>query len=830
MIKEEAKQEVKKHTYDASNIQILEGLEAVRKRPAMYIGSTENQGLHHLVYEVVDNSIDEVLAGFCKNIDVTIHHDNSITILDDGRGIPVDSHPDPKYKGVSALEIVLTKLHAGGKFDKNSYKVSGGLHGVGVSCVNALSDAMEIEVYRNGKIYKQNYSKGKPLSSVKEFGTTEQRGTKITFHPDPEIFSVTTYSFDILANRFRELAFLNAGICIRIVDERNEKEHIFNYTGGIKFFVQYLNANKNVINKEPIYFEKEKEDVKIEIAMQYNDSYNEQIFTFVNNINTVGGGTHLSGFRSALTRSINEYIRKNEISKVKDLKLSGEDVREGLTAIISIKVSNPQFEGQTKAKLGNSEVEGITQSIVGDALTTFLEENPSTANQILEKAINAAEAREAARKARELTRRKGALDSMSLPGKLADCSEKDPQKTELFIVEGDSAGGSAKQGRDRTFQAILPLRGKILNVEKSRITRVLSNEEIRTLITAIGAGVGKDDRDFNIDKARYHKIIIMTDADVDGAHIRTLLLTFFYRQMPQLLEKGYIYIAQPPLYKVKKNKKEIYLGSQEELDKFLFLSATDGLSLSLLQDGKEIKEINDKALHKIVTSISELNALLKKIYKKGVAWKDYLKFKEEKKFPLYRVVINGNIEYIYSDKEWKEFKDKLFVKHREEFFASQQDELVKIKENIQLDDMISEYNDLLELSCVDKLAKHLEEEGLHLEHYGESHTKIVYRLQDVQKKMQGDIYDLYSTVELIETIREIGNKGATIQRYKGLGEMNPNQLWETTMDVKNRKLLQVKIEDVIETDRIFTTLMGDQVEPRRAFIQMHALDVINLDI
>ncbi|MDR1104496.1 MAG: DNA topoisomerase (ATP-hydrolyzing) subunit B [Endomicrobium sp.] len=828
MANEEVKQEVKKDSYNASNIQILEGLEAVRKRPAMYIGSTGSQGLHHLVYEVVDNSIDEVLAGFCKNIDVTIHVDSSITVLDDGRGIPVDPHPDPKYKGVSALEIVLTKLHAGGKFDKNSYKVSGGLHGVGVSCVNALSDSMEVEVYRNGKVYKQSYSKGKPLGPVKEFGTTDQRGTKVTFHPDAEIFSVMTYSFDILANRLRELAFLNAGTHIRIADERNDKEHIFDYEGGIKTFVQYLNTNKNVINKEPIYFEKEKEGVEVAIAMQYNDSYNEQIFTFVNNINTIEGGTHLSGFRSALTRSVNEYIKKNEISKVKDLKLSGEDVREGLTAVISTKVPNPQFEGQTKTKLGNSEVEGITQSIVGDALTTFLEENPGIANQILEKAINAAEAREAARKARELTRRKGALDSTSLPGKLADCSEKDPQKTELFIVEGDSAGGSAKQGRDRSFQAILPLRGKILNVEKSRLTKVLANEEIRTLITAIGAGVGKDEQDFNIDKARYHKIIIMTDADVDGAHIRTLLLTFFYRQMPQLLEKGYVYIAQPPLYKVKKSKKEMYLDSEEELDKFLFSSAIDGLSLSLLQDGKEIKEIDDKTLRKIVTSISELDTLLKKIHKKGVFWKDYLKFKEEGKLPLYRTVVEGNVRYIYSDKEWKEFKDQLLVKRRE--LLASQGELAEITENLQLDDIMPEYKDLWELARIDKLAKQLEEEGLHLEHYGESHTKPVYRLQDAQKKMQGDIYDLHSTTELVETIREIGNKGTTIQRYKGLGEMNPDQLWETTMDVKNRKLLQVKLEDAIETDRIFTTLMGDQVEPRRAFIQMHALDVINLDI
>jgi DNA gyrase subunit B len=562
--------------------------------------------------------------------------------------------------------------------------------------------------------------------------------------------------------------------------------------------------------------------------MQYNDSYNEQIFTFVNNINTIEGGTHLSGFRSALTRSVNDYIKKNEISKIKDLKLSGEDVREGLTAVISTKVPNPQFEGQTKTKLGNSEVEGITQSIVGDALTIFLEENPGIANQILEKAINAAEAREAARKARELTRRKGALDSASLPGKLADCSEKDPQKTELFIVEGDSAGGSAKQGRDRAFQAILPLKGKILNVEKSRLTKMLANEEIRTLITAIGAGIGKEEHDFNIDKVRYHKIIIMTDADVDGAHIRTLLLTFFYRQMPQLLENGYVYIAQPPLYKVKKGKKEMYLDSEEELDKFLFSAAIDGMSLSLLQDGKEIKEVDDKTLRKMVTSISELNALLKKIHRKGVTWKDYLKFKEEGRLPLYRTVVDGEIKYVYSDKEWKEFKDQLLVKRRE--LLTSEGELAEITESLQLDDVIPEYKDLWELVRIDKLAKQIEEEGLHLDHYGEAHTKPVYRIQDAQKKMQGDIYDLYSTTELVETIRELGNKGATIQRYKGLGEMNPEQLWETTMDVSNRKLLQVKLEDAIETDRIFTTLMGDQVEPRRAFIQTHALDAVNLDI
>jgi DNA gyrase subunit B len=818
----------KKISYDASNIQILEGLEAVRKRPAMYIGSTCEQGLHHLVYEVVDNSIDEALAGYCKNIEVIIHPDNSITVLDDGRGIPVDPHPDPKYRGISALEIVLTKLHAGGKFDKNTYKVSGGLHGVGVSCVNALSDSLEVEVYRGGKKYQQSYSVGKALGPVKEAGSTDQRGTKVTFHPDAEIFSVTAFSFDILAKRLRELAFLNAGTHIRIADERDDKEHIFDYDGGIKTFVQYLNTNKNVINKEPIYFTKEKDSVIVEVAMQYNDSYNEHVFTFVNNINTIEGGTHLSGFRSALTRSVNEYIKKNEISRIKNLKLSGEDIREGLVAVISTKVPNPQFDGQTKTKLGNSEVEGITQSIVGDALMIFLEENPGIAGAILNKAINAAEAREAARKARELTRRKGVLDSGSLPGKLADCSEKDPQKTELFIVEGDSAGGSAKQGRDRSFQAILPLKGKILNVEKSRLTKMLTNEEIKTLITAIGAGIGKDEQDFNIDKVRYHKIIIMTDADVDGAHIRTLLLTFFYRQMPQLIEKGYVYIAQPPLYRVKKSKKEIYLDSEEELDKFLFSSALEGLEVFLIKDGKVIKEIGFGTLKKIVENISELDVLLRKIQRKGVTWSDYLKFHAQDTIPIYRVIKNGKTEYIYSDKEWKEFKEQFLTKRRE--LQALQGELVGITESLQFNEVVPEYKDLWELARIDKLAKQLELEGLNLEHYGQMHQKPVYRLQDSQKKEHGDIYELHSTTELIDTIRELGNKGATIQRYKGLGEMNPDQLWETTMEIKNRKLLQVKLEDAIETDRIFTTLMGDQVEPRRAFIQTHALDVKNLDI
>ncbi|MDD3064915.1 MAG: DNA topoisomerase (ATP-hydrolyzing) subunit B [Endomicrobiaceae bacterium] len=818
MANEEIKQQAGSQ-YDASKIQVLEGLEAVRKRPAMYIGSTSGAGLHHLVYEIVDNSIDEVLAGYCKNIDVTIHPDNSVTVSDDGRGIPVDPHP--KYKDKSALEVVLTILHAGGKFDKNSYKVSGGLHGVGASCVNALSINFTAEVHKDGKIYKQEYSKGKPLTKLEIVGKTEERGTKITFLPDPEIFSVTTFSFDTLANRLRELAFLNAGIHITIIDERQDKEHTFNYEGGIKTFVSYLNTNKQVINKEPIFFSKEKDSVMVEVAMQYNDSYNEQLFTFVNNINTVEGGTHLTGFRSALTRVVNDYIKKNELSKNKDLALSGDDVREGLTAVISVKVPNPQFEGQTKTKLGNSEVEGIVKSLVGDALTTFLEENPGIASQILDKAINAAEAREAARKARELTRRKGALDSASLPGKLADCSERDPQKTEMFIVEGDSAGGSAKQGRNRAFQAILPLRGKILNVEKSRLTKILTNEEIRTMITAIGAGIGKEEQDFNIEKARYHKIVIMTDADVDGAHIRTLLLTFFYRQMPQLIDKGYIYIAQPPLYKVKKNKKEMYLHTDEELDKFLFKQGLDGLTMVFLKDGQPFGDkIEEKKLTQIVENIAELDGLVKKMTKKGINWTEYLRLKKEGRMPLFRVIDQEKVRYIYSDKEWKEFKAELAERRRQ--LQQQQGDLPV---DGLTEEILPEYKELWEMPRIDSLAKKLENEGLHLEHYGTQHVKPVYRLTG-----NNDIEDLKSTKELIEKVRELGKKGATIQRYKGLGEMNPEQLWETTMDPDKRVLLQVKLEDAVETDRIFTTLMGDKVEPRRAFIQTHSLDVTNLDI
>ncbi len=628
--------------YGAEQIQVLEGLEAVRKRPSMYIGSTDSRGLHHLVYEVVDNSIDEALAGFCTNIEVYIRPDHSVKVIDNGRGIPVDVMP--KYNK-SALEVVMTMLHAGGKFDNHAYKVSGGLHGVGVSAVNALSEWLEVEVKREGKFYKQRYEFGKPVTPVILVGNTEGRGTTITFKPDKTIFETLDFNFDTLSNRLRELAFLNKGLKISLKDEFSEKEQVFQYEGGIVSFVEFLNKNKNLLHDKPIYFQKQKDSTIVEIAMQYNDSYTENVYTFANNINTHEGGTHLAGFKAALTKVSNDYAKSKGLLKGEE-KLSGEDAREGLTAIINVKLTNPQFEGQTKTKLGNSDIKGIVETLVSEGLSEFLEENPNAAKNILSKALEAAEAREAARKARELTRRKNALEVSSLPGKLADCSEKDPAKSEIYIVEGDSAGGSAKQGRDRKFQAILPLRGKILNVEKARLTKILKNEEIRALITAIGAGIGEGE-EFDINKARYHRINIMTDADVDGSHIRTLLLTLFYRYMRQLIDMGFVYIAQPPLFKVKKGKTEFYVYNEEELNK--------------------------------------------------------------------------------------------------------------------------------------KLA-------------------------------------------------EIGREGIAMQRYKGLGEMNPQQLWETTMDPGTRTMLKVSLEDAIKADEIFTILMGDKVEPRREFIERHAREVKNLDV
>jgi len=828
--------------YDASKIQVLEGLEAVRRRPAMYIGSTGAPGLHHLVYEVVDNSIDEVLAGYAKNVDVIIHEDNSITVQDDGRGVPVDPMKDvkdPKLKNKSALEVVMTVLHAGGKFDHKAYKVSGGLHGVGVSCVNALSDWLDVEVYREGKKYTQSYKRGKPTGDVKPLGKTDERGTRTTFHPDPEIFGDIKYSFETLANRLRELAFLNPGTHINIQDERDDKQHAFCYEGGLMEFVKFMNAHKNPLHKDPIYLKKDKDDIIVEVALQYNDSYNEQIYSFVNNINTIEGGTHLSGFRSAMTRAINDYIKKHELTKGKDISITGDDTREGLTAVISVKVPNPQFEGQTKTKLGNSEVEGLTKSIVGDILSTFFEENPNTASSICGKIITASEAREAARKARELTRRKGALDGASLPGKLADCQERDPAKSEIFLVEGDSAGGSAKQGRNRAFQAILPLKGKILNVEKSRLSKMLTNDEIRTMITAIGCGVGATagEDGINLDKLRYHKIVIMTDADVDGAHIRTLLLTFFFRQMRPLLENGFVYIAQPPLYKVKKGKKEMYVETETEMDEWLLQEGLDSLEIATYIKGKPGPKLDTAKLKNAFKAITDVDILRKRLHKKGVEWANFLEFKKKNAFPLYRVEDDNGVRFLYTDKEAKKWREEFVKNHK----AKLQQELAASGEaatgsaGVEEEDISGYMKELLELKKMDALVVKLKEMGFDMlaeepvkeEKPGKDKPVPLYRakIKDEEEK------DLFSVNELFETIKGAGRQGATIQRYKGLGEMNPEQLWETTMNPESRKMLQVKLEpNNSEAEDVFTILMGDKVEPRRQFIESHAAEVQNLDI
>lgn len=818
--------------YDASKITVLEGLEAVRKRPAMYIGSTGPAGLHHLVYEVVDNSIDEILAGFAKNVDVIIHEDGTLSVEDDGRGIPVDvkkDEKDPKLKGKSALEIIMTTLHAGGKFEKSAYKVSGGLHGVGVTCVNALSTWLKAEVYRDGKIYAQSYKIGKPDGPVTVKGKTDKHGTKVTFLPDDSIFSSVEFSFDVLSKRLRELAFLNAGANITITDERDDKKHAFHYEGGISEFVRFLNAHKKTLHPNPIAFSKTKDDVVAEVALQYNDSYAEQTYTFVNNINTTEGGTHLAGFRSALTRVINDYIKKRDLNKGRDLGITGDDCREGLTLVLSLKIPNPQFEGQTKTKLGNSEVEGIVKSAVGDALTTFLEENPATANQICDKIVTAAEAREAARKARELTRRKGALDSASLPGKLADCQERSPERAELFIVEGDSAGGSAKQGRNRAYQAVLPLRGKIINVEKSRIAKVLANEEIRTLITAIGCGIGSgassESDGFNIEKLRYHKIVIMTDADVDGAHIRTLLLTFFYRQMKELIERGHVYIAQPPLYKVSKNKKEFYVDTVEEMDKWLLNQALESAEVLKLKNEKEAGKLEADAIRTLMKDSTELEALKSRLRKKGLNWETFLTALAEDKIPLYAVPDEkGNLTFIRSEKEWKEFKPS-YVKKRKQVLAEEAKSLGEDPSEITEEDVLSEVREFREVPKVQAILKKLEAFGFDLTAAPGQEIKPVYRI----KSPEGD-KDVHTIEDLIDIIKESGKHGSSIQRYKGLGEMNPEQLWETTMDPANRRILQVKLDDAVEAEKIFSTLMGDKVEPRRIFIETHALDVQNLDI
>ncbi len=838
---EKEKENKKAAKYDAGNITVLEGIEAVRKRPAMYIGDTGIRGLHHLVYEAVDNSIDEALAGYCTKIEVIIQLDNSITVTDNGRGIPVDMHKKEKKP---AVEVVLTTLHAGGKFDKDTYKVSGGLHGVGVSCVNALAEWFEVEVKRDGKVHHMRLEKGLTKSKLEVIGKTKETGTKVTFKPDTTIFEDLVYNFDTLSNRLRELSFLNKGIEIVLIDKRDDKEAIFKYAGGILSFVEHLNKNKNVVHKDVIYFHKEKDDLELEVALQYNDSYSENIYTYANNINTIEGGTHLTGFKTALTRAVNSYGRANKLIKDTEkakMSITGDDSREGITAIISVKIKEPQFEGQTKTKLGNSEVEGITASVVNEGLSTFFEENPPVAKKVIEKALTAARAREAAKKARDLTRRKGALDAGSLPGKLADCSEKDPAMCELYLVEGDSAGGSAKQGRDRRFQAILPLRGKLINVEKARLDKVLSNNEIRTIITAVGTGVGSDD--FNVEKTRYHKIVIMTDADVDGSHIRTLLLTFFYRQMPQLFEKGYVYLAQPPLYKIKRKKTERYLQSDEELNRILVDLGIEDIKVN---DVKSKKSFSGKQLKEVVLILEKIFDLEFMLVRKQINFLDYLGLynKKAKSLPLYQVIDNGNVKWLYSDKEFADEMDKIqkTLGGQVELFTSETGEDKKAAEKALQEKGIEihEFHEGHELNslwdqlektgltfdvAIEKGAAQEEKDENPFEFKDKPKQKAVFEIDD-----EGEKIALYSARQILTHVKELGKKGMNIQRYKGLGEMNPEQLWETTMDPEKRTLLKVNLEDAIEVNETFTILMGDQVEPRRNFIEQNALHVRNLDI
>jgi len=789
-------------TYEASDIKVLEGLSAVRKRPAMYIGNTSSGGLHHLVYEVVDNSIDEALAGYCDRIDIKLLSDNSVAIRDNGRGIPVDMH---KSANMPALEVVMTKLHAGGKFDNKSYKVSGGLHGVGVSVVNALSEYLEVEVYRDGKIYFQRYEKGETRSKLEIRGETERTGTRIDFLPDPTIFETLVFDFETLAKRMRELSFLTKGLRIKIADERSGKKRDFFYEGGIISFVEYLNKNKEVLHKKPIYISGEKSGVLIEVAFQYNSSYKENLFTFANNINTQEGGTHLIGFKSALTRSINQYLQNSPQAKNFKEKLTGEDVREGLTAVISIKLPEPQFEGQTKTKLGNSDVKGLVENLVNEGLGTFLEENPSVIKAILAKVIDAARAREAARKAKELARRKGILSDHSLPGKLADCQERDPVKSEIFIVEGDSAGGSAKQGRDRRNQAILPLKGKILNVEKARFDKMISSEEIRTMIAALGTGIGE--KDYNIDSIRYHKVIIMTDADVDGAHIRTLLLTFFFRQMPDLIDKGYLYVAQPPLYRVLNKKKELFIKDEEGFNDFILTRISENEAV-LLDDGREI---SGNRLISMLNRLVKFFERLDKLSRKGFSSK-FIEF----------LVLNGV-------RNKRQFQDRSFMENL----------LVKLEEvGFSVSDIsLGEEDGYYEFSVTEtKNGGHRFE--VDWEFLSSPELRQLMELSDDFCDLKrgsfrlgdGEKEEIEDPEQLLNEFMEKAKKGLGIQRYKGLGEMNPDQLWNTTMDPEKRTLVKVRVEDAVEADNIFTILMGDKVEPRREFIQKNALEVTDLDI
>jgi DNA gyrase subunit B len=826
--------------YGADQIKVLEGLEAVRKRPAMYIGSTGPQGLHHLVYEIVDNSIDEALAGYCKNVNVTLHIDGSATVVDDGRGIPVDMHES----GKSAAEVVLTVLHAGGKFENSAYKVSGGLHGVGVSVVNALSEWLDLEIWRNGQVHQLRFERGDAQGSLNITGTTEKRGTKVTFKPDFQIFETLDLSFEILSQRLRELAFLNAGVTITIDDERDGKRHEFLYEGGIREFVEYLNTNRVVVNDKPIYMIGERDGTIVEIALQWNDSYTETTFSFANNINTHEGGTHMSGFRSALTRTVNAYATKNGLGEKLADSIGGDDIREGMTAIVSVKIPQPQFEGQTKTKLGNTEVKGIVEGVVNDRLGAFLEENPAVAKKVVAKAIEAALAREAARKARDLVRRKGALDNSALPGKLADCQERDPAQAEIYIVEGESAGGSAKQGRDRRFQAVLPIKGKILNVEKARFDKMLGSEEIRTLIAALGCGIGPDE--FDGAKVRYHRIIIMTDADVDGSHIRTLLLTFFYRQMKALVDLGYIYIAQPPLFRAKRGRQESFIKDERKLELFLIHRATESRTL-VLSNGTEV---TGEPLERRLEKLMSFRKYLQVVERRGPSRKAVTALLEggarDKTFwtdreQVERLALHLNEPQISAavidDTEHQAFA----VKITDRSYGYDRHHLLDVDfvTTGEFRTLAAAYVDVRDLMMgpviIRTTGQSESSTDVVLDVDGEAQpeaeapadapvaVKPATKDKDADRRVE-------SIDELVDYFVAAGRRGLAINRYKGLGEMNPDTLWETTMDPTKRTLLQVRAEDNTEADLMFTTLMGDQVEPRRKFIEDNALDVKNLDI
>ncbi len=793
---------MRKQVYTADQIRVLDGLVAVRKRPSMYIGNTASEGLHRLVQELVDNSIDEALAGYCTRIDVMIHIDNSVTVKDNGRGIPVDMH---KKERRPAVEVVMTKLHSGGKFDNRTYKVSGGLHGVGLSVVNALSEFLELEIRRNKRVYTQTYGRGKMLTELKIIGKTKETGTIVRFKPDPEIFETPVFSFDLLSQRLRELSFLHKGVFISIYDEKTERKHEFLYEGGIVSFVEYLSKNRNCIHPKPIYFEGTRNGISAEIAFQYNEGYTENLFSYANSINTNEGGTHLVGFKAALTRTINAYATANNLLKGLKENLSGEDVREGLVAVVSVKLPEPQFEGQTKTKLGNSEVKGVVETLVNENLSAFFEENPQIARRIIARVVDAARAREAARKARELTRRKGFLESDTLPGKLADCQERDPARSELFIVEGDSAGGSAKQGRDRAHQAILPLKGKILNVEKARVDKMLSNEEIKIIIAALGGGIGKDD--YDVSKLRYHHIIIMTDADVDGSHIRTLLLTFFYRQMPELVERGYLYIAQPPLFKMREGKKDRYMRTEQEMNRFLLARATEKTKVRVEKSGKEF---SGKRLRSMLDRLFQYQYLRKKILNRG--------------YPdsLIDVLLESgltNRAFFEDENRLLEIRKRLLER---EFEVS---EVLKDEEHNLYELEIWRDGDSRKNLLNWELISSAAFAGLSAAH---RHINGFERPPYIVER--GSQIRVENEDELVSLIEDIGKEGVSVQRYKGLGEMNPDQLWETTMNPATRVLLRVRIEDAVEADDIFTILMGDQVDPRRRFIEENALNVGQLDV